>query len=145
MTSIRKILVAAALGSGVAWAAEPTDVQDPPGEVGVRQPAGVTRSDRSTDRDTTDTLRGGGRTEVTRSLRPDDETSAPEVSASESRGEAVPGEEARASFERGAATDRSTEETRLSGEDPDTAESTSLGTDTGHGTGTELPAPRGAR
>jgi hypothetical protein len=137
-----KLVLSAALLAGVASASEPTDVQDPPGKVDVDQPAGVSLPERNTDRDSTDTLRGGS-TDVIDGER----SSQSEVRASESWRHVEAGTEARASFETetrsgaGAAEDIAPSDGAAEG----TSESTSLGTDTGHGTGTEPVAPPPAR
>lgn len=133
-----KLIAAGALAVevGSVQASDPAAVQDPPGEVDVRQPAGVSLTERNTPRDTTDTLGGGGRTEV---------IEGEQAQASEGRADVQPGAEARTGFEAPGAP--AAEEPVLAGEDEpaDTAEATSLGADSGHGTGTELEAPAPAR
>ena len=69
-----------ALG-GAAFAEDPAATQDPPGKVGVDQPAGVSLGDRNTERDSTDTLRGGGRTDVIDGERAD-RAAGPDIQAS---------------------------------------------------------------
>lgn len=114
---------------------DPAAVQDPPGEVDMRQPAGVSLSERNTERDTTDTLAGAGRTEV---------IDGAAAQAAEGRADVQPGAEARTGF--GEAPGVAGEPAGAEEEQPaDTAEATSLGTDTGHGTGTELAAPPARR
>jgi hypothetical protein len=132
MSQAGKLIASALLALGRAQATDPASVQDPPGEVDVRQPAGVSLPERNTDEDTTDTLRGG-RTEVIQG-------ESAEARASESRTEVAPGAEARAGFEEGTPS-ASTGGTSEDDGPADSAESTSLGTDTGHGTGTEVEAP----
>jgi hypothetical protein len=121
-----ELVAVAVLALGRAQATDPASVQDPPGEVDVDQPAGVSLPERNTDQDTTDTLRGG-RTEVIEGAQ---------AQPSESRAEVAPGTEARAGFEEGAAA--STGEANAP---EDGAEPTFLGTDLGYGTGTEEEAP----
>jgi hypothetical protein len=132
MRHVARLIASALLAVGGAQAADPASVQDPPGEVDVRQPAGVSLPERNTPQDATDTLRGG-RTEVIEAERA-------EARPSESRREVAPGAEARAGFEEGTAT--STQGAAAAGDAPEAgAESTFLGTDVGYGTGTEAEAP----
>ncbi len=142
MTTSSKLILAAALAVGYASATDPANVQDPPGQVGVDQPAGVALPDRNTERDATDTLQGGGRTEVIDGERSRASAPQPEFRASESRGDVQPGTEARASFEAGTrSADAAEEPPAATGEDATgTAESTSLGTDLGYGPEREAPA-----
>ncbi len=137
-----KLVVSAALLAGAASAADPTNVQDPPGKVDVDQPAGVALPERNTERDVTDTLRGGGRTDVIDGERAGRRAAAPDIQAAEARGNVQPGTEARASFEEGTASFPASETaTAEGGEASGSAlDSTALGTDLGYGTGTE-PIP----
>ena len=133
-----KLVSAGALAAavGTVQASDPPAVQDPPGEVDVRQPAGVSLSERNTERDTTDTLEGGGRTEV---------IGGEQARASEGRADVQPGAEARTGFAEEPGSAAAETPASVEDEPADTAEATSLGTDTGHGTGTELEAPAPAR
>jgi hypothetical protein len=127
---------ALAVAVGSVQASDPSAVQDPPGEVDVRQPAGVSLTERNTARDTTDTLGGGGRTEVIEGDR---------AQASEGRADVQPGAEARTGFGEPGASAAGEPSIAGADEPTDTAEATSLGADSGHGTGTELEAPAPAR
>jgi hypothetical protein len=133
-----KLIAAGALAAavGTVQASDPAAVQDPPGEVDVRQPAGVSLTERNTARDTTDTLSGGGRTEV---------IEGEQAQASEGRADVQPGAEARTGFGEAPGASGAGEPSVTGDEPTDTAEATSLGADTGHGTGTELEAPPPAR
>jgi hypothetical protein len=139
MRSSWKLVAAGALAvaAGVVQANDPSAVQDPPGEVDVRQPAGVSLTERNTERDTTDTLGEGGRTEVIGGER---------AQATEGRADMQPGAEARTGFGEGSGAAAAAEPSFADEDQPtETAEATSLGADTGHGTGTELEAPAPAR
>ncbi len=142
-----KLVASAALLAGAASAAEPANVQDPPGKVDVDQPAGVSFPDRNTDRDTTDTLRGAGRTDVIDGERAPRRAAAPDIRAAESSSNVQPGTEARASFEGGTGSATAPSAGSATGAGAAASEgagsSTSLGTDLGYGTGTE-PGPSGA-
>ena len=137
-----KVLAVGVLALGRASAAEATDVQDPPGQVDVDQPAGVSLPERNTERDTTDTRRGGGRTEVIDGERPGARGSGPDIRASETHGNVQAGSEARASFEGGTGSAAPVADEAASDAAPDDADSsTVLGADAGgYGMGTE-PAP----
>jgi hypothetical protein len=141
MPNAWKIAVAIAALPARVPATEPASVQDPPGEVDVSQPAGVTREERNTAADTTDTLSGGGRTEVTRGG--DDVAQGVDARASSDRSDVEPGAEARTGFEPGTSPREESPSPR--DDEAGTAQSTSLGTDTGHGTGTEAEAPPPAK
>lgn len=133
--AIGRTLAAAALLTGTAFAADPAQVQDPPGHVDVRQPADVALEERNTERDTTDTLRGG-RTEVIEAPR---ETSS---AGGVQWREVEPGAEARASFERSESADATAGAAEPM---PGTTYSndTWIGTDLGYGVGTEpVETPR---
>lgn len=145
-----KLVFSAALLVGAASAAEPATVQDPPGKVDVDQPAGVALPERNTERDATDTLRGGGRTDVIDGERAPRRAAAPEIRAAESSADVQPGTEARASFEGGTGSGAASSADSVTGagagaEASDSAGSTSLGTDLGYGTGTEPAIPGAAR
>jgi len=140
MTNSSKLILSAALAVGYASATEPADVQDPPGQVGVDQPAGVPFPDRNTERDTTDTLRGEGRTDVIDGERAGRRASGPDIRAAEARGNVQPGTETRASFEEGTGSGAAND--AASGDVSEGASgSTWVGTDLGYGTGTEPVAP----
>lgn len=145
MTTSWKVVAASVLALGQAFATNPAKTQDPPGQVDVDQPAGVSLSERNTEQDATDTLRGGGRTDVIDGDRAGARESGPDIRASEAHGNVQPGNEARAGSE-GETTSAAapTDDTATRASDApanDTASSTSLGADAaGHGTGTE-PAP----
>jgi hypothetical protein len=146
MTTSWKVVGVSVLALGQAFATDPTKMQDPPGKVDVDQPAGVSLSERNTERDATDTLRGGGRTDVIDGERAG-RASGPAIRASEAHGNVQPGTEARASFEGGtgsAAAPSDDTATRASDAPAnDTASSTSLGADAaGYGTGTERAPTR---
>lgn len=142
MTTSWKVIAVSVLALGQAFAADPTNVQDPPGNVDVDQPAGVSLSERNTERDVTDTLRGGGRTDVIDGDRAGTRASGPDIRASEARGSVQPGSEARARFEDGTGSAAaSTDDAATGPPADDTGSSTHLGADAaGHGMGTE-PAP----
>jgi hypothetical protein len=133
-TMISGVLAAAALLAGTANAEDVPEVQDPPGQVDVHQPADVALDERNTARDTTDTLRAGS-TEVIQAGE----------GASERAGvrwrEVQPGEEARASF--AAPAPNAVEESEIGSPAADTMPGTVysddawLGTDLGYGVGTE--------
>jgi hypothetical protein len=144
MTTSWKVMAVSALALGQAFAADPTNMQDPPGNVDVDQPAGVSLPERNTERDTTDTLRGGGRTDVIDGERAGRRASAPEIRASEARGDVQPGTEARASFEGGTGSAAAPiDDTASDAAADDTESSTFLGADAaGYGMGTEPAAPR---
>ena len=139
-----KIVTSAALLAGAASATDPAKIQDPPGSVGVDQPAGVSTSERNTERDTTDTLNGGGQTDVIVGKRAARRPSGPTIRAAQARGTVQQGTEARASFEERTRPPASnmTPATRAGDAAPgNTSDSTTLGTDLGYGTGTEPISP----
>lgn len=145
MKTLLSAMAVSALALGQAFASDPKQTQDPPGAVGVDQPAGISVQDRNTERDETDTLRGGGRTDVIDGERAG-RRAGPSISASEARGEVRPGSEARASFDgstAGARPVRPADDVDVS--PSDSSESTYLGTDLGYGTGTDAPATSPAR
>lgn len=136
-----KLLVAGVLAAGPALAADEARTQDPPGGVGVDQPAGVSAEDRNSERDPTDTLRGGA-TDAIEGEREGRRAGGVIVQPSEGRGSVEQGGEARTSFggtgsgaSGGEAAPEADEEAGPSESTP----STHLGTDTGYGTGTEPP------
>lgn len=138
------ILVASA--SVLAGAASaPGRMQDPPGHIGVDQPAGVSAKERHTVRDVTDTLRGGGRTDVIAGKRAARRASGPAIVRPSSAHSTVKeGTPARASF--GGAESGSTavvpqSQSSTGPAHVDGSGSTVLGTDLGYGTGTEPVAP----
>jgi hypothetical protein len=139
MTTSWKAMAVSVLAFGQAFAADPTKTQDPPGNVDVDQPAGVSLPERNTERDTTDTLRGGGRTDVIDGERAGARESRPDIRASEARGNVQPGTEARASFEGGTGSASApNDDTAGAGAADDTESSTFLGADAaGYGMGTE--------
>lgn len=137
MTISRTVLALGVLALGQAFASDPKKTQDPPGAVGVDQPAGVSIGDRNTERDTTDTLRGGGRTDVIDGKRAGRRAAGPSITPSEARAQVQAGSEARTSFE-GATSESGTSSN-------DSGESTSLGTDLGYGTGTDTAPASPAR
>jgi hypothetical protein len=139
MTTAWKVMALSVLALGQASAAGPTKVQDPPGNVDVDQPAGVSLPERNTERDWTDTLRGGGRTDVIDGERAGRRALAPDVRASETYGNVQPGSEARASFDAGTGSGAASAAPE-GGEDTG-SDSTALGTDLGYGTSTEPTAP----
>ena len=140
MLKIMLGIASAAVVTGSAFAADPAQVQDPPGTVDVYQPADVALDERNTAKDTTDTLRGA-RTEVIEA--------EPKPGAA---GEGVqwrevePGTEARASFDEpgsadAAATATETGTDRMPGSVY--LDDTWIGTDLGYGTATEpVETPR---
>lgn len=135
-----KLLAIGVLAAGQAWASE-AETQDPPGGVGVDQPAGVSLEDRHSERDASDTLRGGA-TDVIEGERARPAGGAI-VKPSRTRAAVEQGSDARASFDgtgsSGPGGDQgSTEATEDTGSDA--TQSTFLGTDIGYGTGTE-PEP----
>ena len=138
-----RLVTSAALLAGAASAADPTEVQDPPGKVAVNQPAGVSALERNTERDTTDTLRGGGRTDVIAGKRAARRPSGPSIRPSEARGLIQQGTEARASFESGSGSGAATPTPAAGGggASGNASGSTALGTDLGYGTGTEPITP----
>lgn len=145
MTTWWKVMAVSVLALGQAFAADPTTTQDPPGNVDVDQPAGVSLSERNTERDATDTLGGGGRTDVIDGERAGTRASGPDIRASEGLGNVQPAREARASFEGGTGSAAASTDDAATGasDSPadDTESPTVLGADAaGHGMGTE-PAP----
>jgi hypothetical protein len=139
-----QLVTSAALLAGAASAADPAKIQDPPGSVGVDQPAGVSTPERNTERDTTDTLNGGGQTDVIAGKRAASRPSGPSIQAGQASGAVQPGTEARAGFEE-------TTQPRPANPTPATrggeaeagsaSDSTTLGTDLGYGTATEPNSP----
>jgi hypothetical protein len=132
--TISRMLAAAALLAGTATAEDLSEVQDPPGQVDVHQPADVALNERNTAHDTTDTLRAGS-TEVIQA-----EEGAPERAGVRWR-EVEAGEEARTSF--AAPAPDVAEESEIGSPAEDTMPGTVysddawLGTDLGYGVGTE--------
>lgn len=154
-----KLLLAGALtlgqssGAEPPRSAEPAARRDPPGEVSVDQPAGVSLRDRDTARDETDTL-GGGATDVIDGRRAGRRAAGPSLRPSEARGGVQAGTEARARFEAGPGAaaparppDRPAPPPATTGPaaEAEAQDSTALGTDLGYGTGTEPVPPAPSR
>ncbi len=136
-----KLVSSAALLAGVASAADPKSARDPPGAVFVDQPAGISARDRNTDRDATDTLRGG-RTDVIVGKRAARRPAGPQIRPAQGRAAVQQGEEARTGFgETGSGAAAVTPSTPAVGDAGGNSESSPLGTDVGYGTGTEPKEP----
>lgn len=154
MATSWKVMALGVLALGQTYAAEPARVQDPPGKVSVDQPGGVSISERHTQQDATDTLRGGGRTDVIDGERPGVGRSGPDIRPAEGRGDVRAGSETRTSFEDKGGDDprvpveRGTQPSSAApargapagGAGSTDADTSPLGTDHGYGTGTE-PTP----
>lgn len=137
-----KVVSCAALLAGVASAADPAKMQDPPGNVGVDQPAGVSARERNTERDATDTLQGGGRTEVISGKRAARRPAGPQIRPGQARAAVEQGTEARTGFSGTGSGAAAVVPSSPAGSASGTSsESTSLGTDIGYGTGTEPMEP----
>jgi hypothetical protein len=143
-----KLLAVGVLAAGQAWAGGEAKIQDPPGAVGVDQPAGVSLEDRHSERDETDTLRGGA-TDVIEGKRAGRRGGGALVRPSQTHATIQQGSDARASFggtgsSAGGADQAATEATQDAGAS-DATRSTFLGTDIGYGTGTESPPSGSSR